>query len=137
MALVRSSSSSGDVDVGDAEDAVGVREARTDGNELALASDQRTAVVDGATGFVAEQIGVDVAGVIVARSFQNDIATNFLLGKSKMAGAGIEDDIGTTGGEVGSGPVVDPGIAADFHADSHSIGVEEQIAGRIGFLIDG
>ena len=45
-----------------------------------------------------------------------------------MAGAGVEDDIGTACGEVGAGSVCDPCVLADLETDADARDVENEIS---------
>ena len=54
-----------------------------------------------------------------------------------MAGARVEDDVGTALGKPCARAISHPSVAADFHADLYAATVEQQIADRIGVAVDG
>ena len=104
------------------------REARSFGDDFSGRGDESAAVVDGATGFVAEKVGIDVDGAEGAGAFDDELFADFLLGESEVAGGGVKDDIDSAGGEEAAGAVGDPGVFTDFEADTDAAEFEDGIA---------
>ena len=117
-----------DVDHGGREDPIGEREAGAAGEHFAAGGDECAAVKNGSTRFVAEQIGISVTHAKCSRALEHEAFANLLLGEREVAGAGIEQHIGATPGELSTCAVGDPGVAADFETDPHTAAIEEQVA---------
>ena len=54
-----------------------------------------------------------------------------LFGEREVAGAGIDQYIGAARRQARTGAVGDPGVAADFEADSHAAAIEKDVADRV------
>ena len=117
-----------DVGLGADDEVVVVGKAFGCGEELAAGSDHGFAVEDGAAGFVAEEIGVDVGSAEGAAAFHDEALTDLLFGEGEVAGAGVEDDVDAAGGETDAGAVGDPCVLTDFEAEADPAYFEEEIA---------
>lgn len=112
-------------------------EARTFGNEASTTGDHGIAVVDGATGFIADEVGVDVTDPKSARAFEDKTFADFGFAEGEVTGAGIEDEVGSVGGQQNAGTLGDPGVFANFETDADATDIEQQIADGDGFAFGG
>ena len=60
----------------------------------------------------------------ITRTIDDNLTTDFLFGKRKVAGARVENHIRPASGKLRPRPVRHPGVAADFHADLHTAAIE-------------
>ena len=120
-----------DVEVGGREFDVRVAEQPPAGDHLAAAGHQHAAVVHATSRLVAEQVGVDVGRSERPRAFKHKPFANRLLAKRKMAGAGIEQNVGPAAGQSTARAFAHPGIAADLEPDANATDIEQQIANGI------
>jgi len=104
------------------------RKARAFGHDLAGGGDEAPSVVDGATSFVAEEVGVNVDGAESAGAFNHELLADFLFAEGEVAGAGVKDDIDSAAREVAAGAVGDPGVFADLEANADAAYFENGIA---------
>ena len=58
-----------------------------------MVGDESAAIENGAAGFVAEEVGVDVCDTEGARSFDHEMLAHFLFSEGEVACAGIENDV--------------------------------------------
>lgn len=117
-----------DVDGADRESGFLKREAGAFGDDASGGGDEAAAVVDGASGFVAEEVGVNVCGTEGAGALDHELFADFLLAEGEVGGAGVEDDIDSAAGEESAGAVGDPGVFADFKADADAADFKNGVA---------
>lgn len=102
------------------------REARAFGEDFAALGDEELAVVDDASSFIAEEIGVEIGDAEGARALGDEAAADLRFAKGKVASAGIKDEIDGSGGESCARAVGDPSVFANFKADAKAADVEER-----------
>ena len=117
-----------DIDGADRESGFLEGEAGAFGDDASGGGDESAAVVDGASGFVAEEVGVNVGGTKSAGAFDNELFADFLFPEGEVGGAGVEDDIDSAAGEEAAGAVGDPGVFTDFEANADAADFENGIS---------
>ncbi len=112
------------------------REAGAFGRDFPGGGDESAAIVDGASGLVTEEVGVDVGGSEGAGALDDELFTDFLLAEGEVAGGGVEDDIDSAAGEEAAGAVGNPGVFTDFEADADAVDFEDGVSDGEGVVAE-
>ena len=97
---------------------------------LSGAGDEQIAIIDGASGFVADQIRIHVGDAQRARALEHETPPHLVLAEREMARTGIEDDVHRIEREFRPGSLSHPRVLADLEADLQSAAVEVDVSDR-------
>src|SRR6185503_16427683 len=95
---------------------------------------QAAAVVDGAAGLVAEQVGVNVADAEGARAFDDEAFAHLALAEGEVARRGVEQQVDALPRQHRARARAHPGVLADLEADADAADVEDEVAERPALL---
>ena len=110
------------------QQAVAKAEPRPRRQKFSRRGDERAAIVNRPTRFIAEQIRVNVAHAKCPRAFEHEAFSHFQFSEREVTRARIQNQIDTVQRQRRARPVRHPGILANLKSNANAANVEMQVS---------